>query len=120
MAISAIRKQSSNDPRWKRDTALALNNLITQNNGERSITNVTASYTLWANDTFLAIDAGVVTITLAEPYEGHRVTIKDTGFNAGMSTITIIGTIDGTANRTITTDGGYYNLIANGVDWFTY
>ena len=121
MAIDVVDKQASNMPRWVRKIALALNSLITYNNGVRSATAVTTSYTIERNDTFIAVDAGVVSITLAgEKDPGRRVIIKDTGGNAGTTTITVVGSVDGSANPTITTNFGSIRLISDGTAWFTY
>ena len=121
MAINVLAKYSSNLDEWRRNVADKLNRLITYNNGVKSATAVTTSYTLGRNDTFLAVDAGVITITLADVDDvGRRVIIKDTGGNAGTSTITVAGTIDGVTNATITTNYGSLTLISDGVAWFSY
>tara|TARA_R110000803_G_scaffold49672_2_gene103342 strand:+ start:7980 stop:8345 length:366 start_codon:yes stop_codon:yes gene_type:complete len=121
VAINVVNTSSSNLNQWRRDLANKFNQLVTWNNGVRSATAVTTNYTLKTNDTFLAIDGGVIAITLAGVKDpGRRVTVKDTGGNAGTTTITIMGTVDGASNPTITTNYGVVNLISNGTSWFTY
>tara|TARA_R110000772_G_C13310276_1_gene440183 strand:- start:26267 stop:26629 length:363 start_codon:yes stop_codon:yes gene_type:complete len=120
VAINVIDVYSSVVPIWIRKAANAINQLARFSNGERSAVAVTTTYTLEENDTFLAVDAGAITITIPAVTDVRRVTIKDTGGNAGTSTITLSGTIDGVAGPTITTNYGVVNLISNGTAWFTY
>lgn len=116
MAINAINTFSSNIPRWIRSAANSINQLIRYNNGVRSATNVTANYTLSDNDTFLLVDAGGYTITLAgEKDPGRRIIIKN-GFASG--TTTVSGTIDGAASATVPTSYGVLFLISDGVQWW--
>lgn len=121
MAIEVIETSSSKPASWIRRAAVRLNQLIRYSNGERSVKNVSTNYTLEDNDTFLAIDTGGITVTLAGVLDvGRRVIIKDVAGVATASPITVSGTIDGAASASISVNYGNLNLISDGVAWFTF
>lgn len=60
--------------------------------------NKTGAYTVTAADSLIRITSGTFTVTLANTYDGHVLTIK----NVGSGTTTIGGTVDATSNPTLT------------------
>lgn len=54
---------------------------------------------------------GIVSITLPSGVANQRVMVVDAGDNAGTNPITIVGTVDGSANPTIESDGGSAELV---------
>mgnify|MGYP000513006068 FL=1 len=102
---------------WIRQSATRLNQVIGWINQAQNRRQVTANYSINEFDQYLGVN-GSYAITLANPTDGRRVTIKDESGNAAVGNITIIGTIDGATNATINTNYGVLRLIANGSNWY--
>lgn len=83
----------------------------------------TADFTITGADSVICpVDttSGVVSITLnASPTAGMRALIVDVGDNAGTNPITIVGTIDGATNATITADGAMIEVAYINSNWET-
>jgi len=79
------------------------------------------SYTVQASDEIVAVTGNAgATITLPSSLPpGKFITIKDEGGAAGATPITAIGTVDGVANPSITTNYGLLRLYTDGTRWFT-
>jgi hypothetical protein len=84
------------------------------------IRSVTSSTALNTNDGMLVVDAtsGAVTVTLMNPNlaSGQPVTIKKSDSSA--NAVTIGGTVDGTANRTLDAQNDSIVIQSDGTTWF--
>ena len=84
------------------------------------IRNVTAATTMQKNDGMLVCNAtaGAITVTLPSPAvgSGQPVTIKKSD-TSGYA-VTIGGTVDGTANRTLTSQNDSIVIQSDGTTWF--
>ena len=84
------------------------------------IRNVTAATTMQKNDGMLVCNAtaGAITVTLPSPAvgSGQPVTIKKS--DASANAVTIGGTVDGTANRTLTAQNDSIVIQSDGTTWF--
>lgn len=85
------------------------------------------AYTALLTDVVIAYTtlAGASTVTLpsASGLSGHVIIVKnESGVNASLSgrLITIVGTIDGLSNSSISDGYGTLRLISNGVNWFSW
>ncbi len=81
-------------------------------------TQVSANYTQVYNDEFIAV-TGIsapfnVTLLAASLWKGKTLTIKDESGTAATNNVTVVGTIEGTANRVINTNFGILKLYSNG------
>jgi lysophospholipase L1-like esterase len=78
------------------------------------------SYTITPTDSLIAITGtagAAITLPTNLPI-GQRVTIKDQGGMAGTTPITTVGTVDGVANPSISTNYGGLRVYTNGTRWF--
>lgn len=76
----------------------------------------TSAYTMVAADDVI-LASGTFTVTLPAASSKKRLTVK----NTGTGTITVApasGTIDGAANRTLTTQYSSVDVVADGTNWF--
>lgn len=117
MSINLLSTSTSRPMHWIRQAAGRLNQAISYINHQTTRTSVDANYTLQDSDTYLALQGGY-TVTLSGPEKARKLIIKDEAGSAGTSPITVIGTIDGTANYTINTNYGSLTLISDGGNWF--
>lgn len=117
MAINNVPVTTSKINSWVRDAANRINQAITYVNQINSRTEVTGAYTIADSDHYLAVQGGY-TVTLSGALAGRRVIVKDEAGTAGVSTITVVGTIDGAVNKTITTNYGSLHLVSDGTNWF--
>lgn len=92
----------------------------------RLITNAQSPYIVTSDDEIILVDTngGVVTVTLpANPIEGRRLVIKDSGGNAAVNNITVSlngTTYDGSAvNPVINTAYGIIRIIADATNYFS-
>ena len=66
-------------------------------------------------------NTAVVSVTLPDPTlvpVGEPLTIKDEGGNATTNVITLVGTVDGATDPTISTDYDVVTIYSNGIAWF--
>lgn len=83
-----------------------------------SISSQNANFSASAGITYLVdTSGGAINATLPTATANTFVIIKDTG-SASTNAITLIGTVDGQVNPTITSDYGSVTLVANGTAWF--
>jgi len=77
----------------------------------------TANYTATISDYTIRVDAtsGAVSITLPTPAVGTVYNIKK--IDASANAVTIVGTVDGVVNPTITTQYSNRNIQYNGTTW---
>ena len=117
MSINLLSTTTSRPLHWIRQAAIRLNQAISYINHQTTRTAVTGHYTLSEADTYLAVLGGY-TVTLSGPEKARKIIIKDEAGSAGTSPITVVGTIDGTADYTINTSYGSLTLISDGSNWF--
>jgi len=83
-----------------------------------------ANYTILTTDYIVAYPALTaarsVTLPSSGVTTGQEFIIKDESGNAGTYNITVVGTIDGAANKVLNTAYGTVRLYYNGTGWFTY
>lgn len=101
---------------------------IFQSSMEYSLTTVGAStYNVGGSDALIIVDYTAtapctITIPSAQRRQGRRISIKDSGGNAGTNNVTIATggseTIDGAATAVLSTDYESVDLICNGTNWF--
>lgn len=118
MSIDLLSTSTSRPDHWIRQSAGRLNQVITWVNQFRYRNAIDANYTINKYDQYLGLDGGH-TITLAIPTSGRQLIIKDEAGTAGSANITVVGTIDGATNATISTNYGVLRLVADGTNWFT-
>ena len=65
---------------------------------------------------------GAVSVTLPDPTlvpVGDVLTVKDESGDAGANNITLVGTVDGAVDPTISANYGVSNVYSNGTAWFS-
>ena len=117
MSINLLSTSTSRPMHWIRQASARLNQAISWINQQTNRIEVSENYFLEDSDTYLAVLGGY-TVTLSGPEKARKITIKDEAGSAATSPITVVGTIDGTANYVINTDYGSLNLISDGTNWF--
>ena len=95
-------------------------------NAGLSLQRVTTSTALTATtaDIIVGVDCSGGAITVTLPAVGSSlesaIIVKDESGDAGTNTITIVGTVDGSANLEISTNYGASRLYCDGSGWLTW